>query len=63
MATINFLYRSIKKEATLNIRLLFRHNNTDHVIGGSTNIKTTKLFWNDIVIKSPQEYRVSFDES
>jgi len=41
MVTINFLYRSNKNEANLNIRLLFRNNNIDNVIGGITKIKTT----------------------
>ena len=45
MATINFLYRSKRKEASLNLRLLFRHNNKDYVIGGKTKVEVKKDYW------------------
>lgn len=45
MATINYLYRSKKDKAFLNLRLLFTHNNTNHVIGGKTKLKVSKLYW------------------
>lgn len=38
MATINFLYRSSKENAPLNLRLLFRHNNKDYILGAKTNL-------------------------
>lgn len=38
MASINFLYRSIKENAPLNIRLLFRHGDKDYVLGAKTEI-------------------------
>jgi site-specific recombinase XerD len=47
MATINFLYRSKKTEAFLNIRLLFRHNDNDFQIGGKSKIKVSKDYWNN----------------
>ena len=44
MATINFLYRSTKNEAFLNIRLLYRFSG-DFVLGARTQIKVSKDFW------------------
>lgn len=38
MATINFLYRSTKENAPLNLRLLFRHEETDYTQGAKTKI-------------------------
>jgi integrase len=63
MATINFLYRSTKDKANLNLRLLFRKNNNDFVIGGVSKIEVTKDYWNkyhnskrisDVTIKNYQ---------
>lgn len=45
MATVNFLYRSTKPEAFLNLRLLYRFNNKDYVIGAKTQLKIDKLYW------------------
>ncbi|WP_242083181.1 phage integrase SAM-like domain-containing protein [Aestuariivivens sediminis] len=45
MAAVNYLYRSKKDKAFLNLRLLFTHNNTNHVIGGKTKLEVTKLYW------------------
>lgn len=38
MATVNFLYRSTRENAPLNVRLLFRHNGEDYTIGAKTEI-------------------------
>lgn len=38
MATVNFLYRSTKNNAPLNIRLLFRNNNKDIVLGARSEL-------------------------
>ena len=38
MATINFLYRSTRKNAPLNIRLLFRHKEVDYSQGTKTEL-------------------------
>lgn len=38
MASINFLYRSIKENAPLTIRLLFRHGDKDYVLGAKTEL-------------------------
>ncbi len=38
MASVNFLYRSSKENAPLNVRLLFRHKSKDFVIGAKTEI-------------------------
>lgn len=63
MATINFLYRSVRDEAPLNFRLLFAHNGKDNVIGGKTKIIVSKDYWknhhnkqriNDIDLKNYQ---------
>lgn len=45
MATTNYLYRSTKPEAFLNIRLLYRHDNKDYQIGGKTKIQVSKDYW------------------
>ena len=52
MATVNFLYRSTKNEASLNIRLLYRINNMsfedghkDFVLGAKTQLKVSKHYW------------------
>lgn len=53
MASVNFLYRSKKDEAFLNVRLLFRlHNESfpngyrDIVIGARTQLKVSRTYWN-----------------
>lgn len=45
MATINFLYRSIKEHANLTLRLLFRLNETDYIFGANTKLNVTKEYW------------------
>lgn len=45
MATVNFLFRSTRENAPLNIRLLYRYNEKDFVIGGKTNLVVTKVYW------------------
>lgn len=47
MATINFLYRSNKDNGNLGLRLLYRHNNKDFVLGAKTNIQVSKEYWKD----------------
>ncbi|TBW28274.1 tyrosine-type recombinase/integrase [Gramella sp. KN1008] len=47
MATVNFLYRSTRVKAPLNLRLLFRHNDKDFVIGGKTKIDVSKDYWSN----------------
>lgn len=46
MATVNFLYRSKKDEAPLNLRLLYRYDGKDYVIGAKTKFEVTKIYWN-----------------
>lgn len=46
MATVNFLYRSIKDKANLHLRLLYRFNDTDFVIGANTQFEVAKDYWN-----------------
>lgn len=45
MATVNFLFRSTRKQAPLNLRLLFAHNGKDYVIGGKTQKLVTQEYW------------------
>jgi integrase len=45
MATINFLYRSTKDKANLQLRLLYRFNDKDYVFGANTKFETTKDYW------------------
>ncbi|TRO65495.1 tyrosine-type recombinase/integrase [Christiangramia sabulilitoris] len=45
MATVNFLYRSKKEKAPVNLRLLFRYNEKDNVIGGKTQEIISKDYW------------------
>jgi len=45
MASINFLYRSTKEKANLNLRLLFRNNEKDYVFGVKTNVEVSKYYW------------------
>ncbi len=59
MATINFLYRSIRKKAFLNIRLLFRDNEKDFVFGGKTKLEVEKAYWDKYHFqKSPKDIEV-----
>lgn len=46
MATVNFLYRSVKDKANLVLRLLYRYNGKDHVIGIKTKFEVSKNYWN-----------------
>lgn len=45
MATVNFLFRSTKNKAPLNLRLLYRFNNIDYVIGAKTKFEVSKTYW------------------
>jgi len=56
MATVNYLYRSQKEKAFLNLRLLFTHNHTDYVYGGKTKLEVTRLYWDKYhTQKSPKD--------
>lgn len=45
MATVNFLYRSVKDKAPLELRLLFSINNTAFVFGAKTKFEVEKHYW------------------
>lgn len=47
MATVNFLYRSIKDKANLHLRLLYRFNDKDFVVGANTKLELAKDYWNN----------------
>ena len=45
MASINYLYRSTKDTAELILRLLYRSNDIDYVIGNKSGIEVSKHYW------------------
>ncbi|MFH4969327.1 site-specific integrase [Gaetbulibacter sp. M240] len=45
MASVNFLYRSTKDSAELILRLLFRSNDIDYVVGAKSGIEVSKYYW------------------
>lgn len=47
MATVNFLYRSVKEKAFLHLRLLYRFNRIDFVLGANTKFEVIKDYWNE----------------
>jgi site-specific recombinase XerD len=47
MATVNFLYRSTRKQAPLNLRLLFSYEGKKKVISGKTQKVVSKDYWED----------------
>lgn len=63
MATVNFLYRSTKERANLNLRLLFRYQDVDYVFAVGTKCQVSRDYWskqhklkriNDIDVKNKQ---------
>ncbi len=59
MAAINFLYRSIKEKANLNLRLLYRHNSKDYVFGVKTKIEVSKIYWSKQHKKKSKDIEVT----
>jgi len=60
MATVNFLYRSTKEQAPLNLRLLFRHKNKDFVLGAKTQFEVSKHYWTkEHPQKRPKDIEIS----
>lgn len=60
MATVNFLYRSTRNNAPLNIRLLYRYNDKDYVIGGKTKLEVNKEYWSkQHNLKRPKDLDIS----
>jgi integrase len=47
MATVNFLFRSIKDKANLHLRLLYRFDDIDFVIGANTKFEISKDYWSN----------------
>jgi integrase len=45
MATVNFLYRSTKDKAFLHLRLLYRFEGVDYVVGTNTKLEVSKDYW------------------
>lgn len=60
MASINFLYRSTKDTAPLNLRLLFRHNSKDFVFGAKTKVEVSKQYWTrEHIQKRPKDIEIA----
>jgi len=51
LASVNFLFRSTKPKAFLNLRLLYRYNNKDFSFGGKTKLLVTENYWKNIHFK------------
>lgn len=45
MATVNFLFRSIKEKAPIAVRLLHTENEVNYVFGARTEYKVEKAYW------------------
>ena len=63
MASINYLYRSKKDQASLKVRLLFRYNGKDHQLETDSKIVVTYDYWaqyhrkskiKDVIIRNKQ---------
>ncbi len=59
MATVNFLYRSTKDKANLHLRLLYRFNDADFVIGVNTKLEVSKDYWNKQHKKKSKDIDIS----
>lgn len=59
MASINFLYRSTKEKANLNVRLLYRHNNKDYVFGAKTKVEVSKTYWSKQHKKNSKDIEIT----
>lgn len=60
MATVNFLYRSTKEKASLNLRLLFRHDNKDFVFGANIKLEVSKHYWTkEHIQKRPKDIEIA----
>lgn len=59
MASINFLYRSKKKQAPLVVRLLFRSNGKDFVFGARTKVLVEKDYWEKQHFKKSKSIEVT----
>lgn len=52
MATVNFLYRSVKDKAPLELRLLFSLDDTAFVFGAKTKFEVEKDYWDNLHTKT-----------
>jgi integrase len=59
MATVNFLYRSTKDKANLILRLLYRYNENDFVIGVPTKLEVEKNYWNNLHKKKSKKIEIN----
>lgn len=63
MATINFLYRSVKEKANLQLRLLYRFDDIDFVVGASTKLEVSKNYWSKQHKKKSKDIIISNEQS
>lgn len=63
MATVNFLYRSKKDSAPLNLRLLFRYDNQDFALGGKTKLIVSKYYWTKVHKTNPRDIDLKNQQS
>lgn len=60
MASVNFLYRSSKDFSNLTVRLLYRYELKDYVIGAKSYIKVYKSYWeNQHDLKRPKSIEIA----
>ncbi|REE24707.1 phage integrase family protein [Winogradskyella pacifica] len=63
MATVNFLYRSKKAKAPLNLRLLFRYQNKDYVLGGKSKLVVSNYYWTKIHKSNPRDIKLKNEQT
>lgn len=59
MASINFLYRSTKDKSNLNLRLLYRYNGKDYVLGSKTKVEVEKKYWNKLHKRKSKDIEIT----
>ena len=59
MASVNFMYRSTKEKANLNLRLLYRLNDKDFVFGAKTKVEVSKIYWNKMHKKKSKDIEIT----
>ncbi|RTY89502.1 hypothetical protein EKM01_14250 [Flavobacterium sp. RSP46] len=63
MATVNFLYRSTKDKANLQVRLLYRFNDKDFVFGANTKFEITKTYWSKDHKRNSRDIHLSNEQT
>lgn len=59
MASVNFLYRSRKSNAELQLRLLYRYEGKDYVLSAKTRLSVSAEYWNKFhQLKRPKDIHI-----